>query len=209
MKKKKAESPAIQAQEIVQNGVHNEAPISDSQAAKAVNGQQSRAKDNNHDQVIEPSARVSEAESNDPSSVETKVEQAASQIECLRLQEAEVEYRVYENELQMPDIMRLIQKDLSEPYSIYTYRYFIHNWPHLCFMVRQLFGRRIVLKKSIKKYSLLSLRVALLLKPLVTSICPLKILSDYFRLFYTVNIQNLKESERIYKGQKRFTKGFF
>nr|CAG4642552.1 EOG090X07BN [Evadne anonyx] len=34
----------------------------------------------------------------------------------------------------MPDIMRLIQKDLSEPYSIYTYRYFIHNWPMLCFL---------------------------------------------------------------------------
>jgi len=40
----------------------------------------------------------------------------------------------YESERQMPDIMRLIQKDLSEPYSIYTYRYFIHNWPHLCFL---------------------------------------------------------------------------
>lgn len=45
-----------------------------------------------------------------------------------------IEYREYENELQMPDIMRLIQKDLSEPYSIYTYRYFIHNWPKLCFL---------------------------------------------------------------------------
>ena len=41
----------------------------------------------------------------------------------------------YESELQMPDIMRLITKDLSEPYSIYTYRYFIHNWPQLCFLV--------------------------------------------------------------------------
>jgi len=47
-----------------------------------------------------------------------------------------VKYAVYENELQMPDIMKLIQKDLSEPYSIYTYRYFIHNWPHLCYMAR-------------------------------------------------------------------------
>ena len=45
----------------------------------------------------------------------------------------------YQSELQMPDIMRLIQKDLSEPYSIYTYRYFIHNWPKLCFLVRYLF----------------------------------------------------------------------
>lgn len=48
---------------------------------------------------------------------------------------SEVEYVSYESELQMPDIMRLIQKDLSEPYSIYTYRYFIHNWPKLCFLV--------------------------------------------------------------------------
>ncbi|XP_022083104.1 uncharacterized protein LOC110975182 isoform X1 [Acanthaster planci] len=40
----------------------------------------------------------------------------------------------YKSELQMPDIMRLITKDLSEPYSIYTYRYFIHNWPQLCFL---------------------------------------------------------------------------
>ena len=47
---------------------------------------------------------------------------------------AVIEYKVYENELQMPDIMRLIQKSLSEPYSIYTYRYFIHNWPKLCYL---------------------------------------------------------------------------
>uniref|UniRef100_A0A1L8DC23 N-terminal methionine N(alpha)-acetyltransferase NatC n=1 Tax=Nyssomyia neivai TaxID=330878 RepID=A0A1L8DC23_9DIPT len=45
-----------------------------------------------------------------------------------------IDYEEYKSELQMPDIMRLIQKDLSEPYSIYTYRYFIHNWPKLCFL---------------------------------------------------------------------------
>lgn len=45
-----------------------------------------------------------------------------------------IDYREYESELQMPAIMALIQKDLSEPYSIYTYRYFIHNWPKLCFL---------------------------------------------------------------------------
>lgn len=45
-----------------------------------------------------------------------------------------IRYKVYESELEMPDIMRLIQKDLSEPYSVYTYRYFIHNWPKLCFL---------------------------------------------------------------------------
>lgn len=48
--------------------------------------------------------------------------------------EGQLEYRVYECELQMADIMRLITRDLSEPYSIYTYRYFIHNWPKLCFL---------------------------------------------------------------------------
>lgn len=44
-------------------------------------------------------------------------------------------YVGYESELQMEAIMALITKDLSEPYSIYTYRYFIHNWPKLCFLV--------------------------------------------------------------------------
>lgn len=46
----------------------------------------------------------------------------------------QITYKEYENELQMPDIMRVIQRELSEPYSIYTYRYFIHNWPKLCFL---------------------------------------------------------------------------
>ena len=60
-----------------------------------------------------------------------------------------------------------------------------------------------------KKFSLLSLRAAALLwKPLVIRFCPLKFFSDYFRIFYTVNIPNLKKSEKNFKGQKRFTKGF-
>ncbi|CAH2328795.1 N-alpha-acetyltransferase 30-like [Pelobates cultripes] len=52
----------------------------------------------------------------------------------LREGEPDIRYVRYESELQMPDIMRLITRDLSEPYSIYTYRYFIHNWPQLCFL---------------------------------------------------------------------------
>ncbi len=47
-------------------------------------------------------------------------------------------YVSYSSESQMPGIMKLIQKDLSEPYSIYTYRYFIHNWPKLCFLAMDL-----------------------------------------------------------------------
>jgi peptide alpha-N-acetyltransferase len=30
--------------------------------------------------------------------------------------------------------MGLIEKDLSEPYSIFTYRYFISDWPQLCIL---------------------------------------------------------------------------
>ncbi|XP_057678640.1 N-alpha-acetyltransferase 30 [Corythoichthys intestinalis] len=62
-------------------------------------------------------------------------------------------YVRYESELQMPWIMRLITKDLSEPYSIYTYRYFIHNWPQLCFlaMVKQECVGAIVCKLDMHK----------------------------------------------------------
>ncbi|XP_053951568.1 N-alpha-acetyltransferase 30A [Anastrepha ludens] len=53
---------------------------------------------------------------------------------ALDLSNVHIEYKEYESELQMHDIMRLIQAELSEPYSIYTYRYFIYNWPKLCFL---------------------------------------------------------------------------
>mmetsp|Transcript_21501 Transcript_21501/g.49166 ORF Transcript_21501/g.49166 Transcript_21501/m.49166 type:complete len:230 (+) Transcript_21501:46-735(+) len=45
-----------------------------------------------------------------------------------------LEYIPYKDEQQMPGIIQLIEKDLSEPYSIFTYRYFINNWPDLCFL---------------------------------------------------------------------------
>ena len=44
-------------------------------------------------------------------------------------------YTLYRDEQQLPDIIALLEADLSEPYSIYTYRYFIHGWPSLCFLV--------------------------------------------------------------------------
>lgn len=61
---------------------------------------------------------------------ETRGEETAESGQC----NSGVEYVMYESEKQMPEIMSLITKDLSEPYSIYTYRYFIHNWPKLCFL---------------------------------------------------------------------------
>lgn len=38
----------------------------------------------------------------------------------------------------LPAIRQLISNDLSEPYSIYVYRYFLYQWGHLCFMVRSI-----------------------------------------------------------------------
>lgn len=35
---------------------------------------------------------------------------------------------------QEADIIRLIDADLSEPYTLYTYRYFISTWPELCIL---------------------------------------------------------------------------
>mmetsp|Transcript_88468 Transcript_88468/g.273888 ORF Transcript_88468/g.273888 Transcript_88468/m.273888 type:complete len:210 (-) Transcript_88468:20-649(-) len=45
-----------------------------------------------------------------------------------------VRFVPYKDETDMPGIVELIEKDLSEPYSIFTYRYFINNWPELCFL---------------------------------------------------------------------------
>lgn len=46
-----------------------------------------------------------------------------------------IEFLPYQSEENLPDLTTLITKDLSEPYSIYTYRYFLHNWPQLSFLV--------------------------------------------------------------------------
>merc|ERR1712178_178359 len=54
----------------------------------------------------------------------------------------EVRYEPWKDETQMPMVMGLIEKDLSEPYSIFTYRYFINNWPSLCILA--LIGERCV-----------------------------------------------------------------
>jgi len=45
-----------------------------------------------------------------------------------------ITFSTFEKEEQMIELMRLIEKGLSEPYSVYTYRYFINNWPQLCIL---------------------------------------------------------------------------
>jgi len=39
-------------------------------------------------------------------------------------------------EEQLRVIKGLVETELSEPYSVYTYRYFLNNWPHLCFIAK-------------------------------------------------------------------------
>ena len=40
----------------------------------------------------------------------------------------EIVYRPYLGESDLPSIMALVQSELSEPYVIYTYRYFLQQW---------------------------------------------------------------------------------
>lgn len=46
-----------------------------------------------------------------------------------------VQYHGSQEETYLPSIRQLISKDLSEPYSIYVYRYFLYQWGDLCYMV--------------------------------------------------------------------------
>ncbi|KAM3413842.1 hypothetical protein BST61_g10520 [Cercospora zeina] len=50
---------------------------------------------------------------------------------------SEIRYICYGPEKEspwLPAIKQLISKDLSEPYSIYVYRYFLYQWGKLCFL---------------------------------------------------------------------------
>lgn len=58
------------------------------------------------------------------------------------LKDSDLQYIQYEpskEEQYLPAIRQLISKDLSEPYSIYVYRYFLYQWGDLCYMVCALF----------------------------------------------------------------------
>lgn len=45
-----------------------------------------------------------------------------------------MKYEPYKDENQLSVMMKMIENDLSEPYSIYTYRYFVANWPELTYI---------------------------------------------------------------------------
>ena len=41
-------------------------------------------------------------------------------------------YEPYQDERQLREISVLVAGELSEPYSVFTYRYFLVQWPELC-----------------------------------------------------------------------------
>ncbi|GAA5978915.1 hypothetical protein JCM10908_002737 [Rhodotorula pacifica] len=47
--------------------------------------------------------------------------------------EGPISYRAYQGEQDLDVIVDLVDDELSEPYNLYTYRYFLDDWPHLCF----------------------------------------------------------------------------
>lgn len=68
-----------------------------------------------------------------------KGEEEEEQMENVEFDSSEIEYVSYGGEHHLPLIMNLVDQELSEPYSIFTYRYFVYLWPQLSFLVPQLF----------------------------------------------------------------------
>jgi len=46
-----------------------------------------------------------------------------------------ITYSPFTDDSQMQQVQQKMDSDLSEPYSIFTYRYFVHNWPTLTWLV--------------------------------------------------------------------------
>ena len=47
---------------------------------------------------------------------------------------SDIKYSVYEGEHQLKELTDLIEVELSEPYTVFTYRYFVNKYPDLCFL---------------------------------------------------------------------------
>ena len=53
---------------------------------------------------------------------------------------SDIVYRQYVGESDLPHIMALVQNELSEPYVIYTFRYFLHQWYVNSPLIRTIFS---------------------------------------------------------------------
>ena len=51
--------------------------------------------------------------------------------EPIKIDKEQLVYKTYETEEQLDIIIKMIEQELSEPYPIMTYRYFVHEWPDL------------------------------------------------------------------------------
>jgi len=51
------------------------------------------------------------------------------------LEENGLIYKTYPGEELLPEIMSIMTEELSEPYPIFTYRYFLNLFPECCIMV--------------------------------------------------------------------------
>ena len=54
--------------------------------------------------------------------------------EPVKIDTSLIEYKTFEGEFHLDIIIEMIKKELSEPYPIFTYRYFVDNWPDLTFL---------------------------------------------------------------------------
>lgn len=52
----------------------------------------------------------------------------------VQIKEEDVCFRTFESEADLKIVMDMMIEQLSEPYPIYTYRYFVHKWPELCIL---------------------------------------------------------------------------
>ena len=69
------------------------------------------------------------------SSAATATRPATLSVKTLSAEFDGVRFMQYPGEEQLQGMIDLISLDLSEPYSIFTYRYFLNQWPYLCFNV--------------------------------------------------------------------------
>ena len=51
-----------------------------------------------------------------------------------KISDDRIEFRTFESEEDLQTIIKMIERELSEPYPIYTYRYFVQKWPQLTMM---------------------------------------------------------------------------
>ena len=58
-------------------------------------------------------------------------------VATLQTAQGLVDVSSYGGEAQIAAVMALVGRDLSEPYSVFTYRYFLDGWPEYCLLAHR------------------------------------------------------------------------